>query len=65
MNMAPLGSTGIIMPSRYLATIASIIFLSTPASAWSDMDSMKPSVTLGDVLASMLGARLNERVPSA
>jgi hypothetical protein len=35
-----------------LSAIASIFFLSTHANAWSDLDRMKLSMALGDVLSS-------------
>lgn len=35
-----------------LSAIASIVFLSAPANAWSDLDRMKLSMALGDVLSS-------------
>lgn len=40
------------MPFRVLAVIASLVLLSSSAGAWGDLDRMKLSSALGDVLAS-------------
>jgi hypothetical protein len=40
------------MRSLWLTAFASVVVLSTPANAWSDLDRMTLSTALGDILSS-------------